>query len=205
MVKNSDVGGIIVYGVALIVLCYFIGAIPFSYLVSLLKGVDIRTRGSGNVGATNVLRALGPVAAAAALAADLLKGVAAAWIGTMAGSEWMLVGCAFAAVVGHCYSLFLRFRGGKGVATSAGVILYLLPRELLIMLVVFLVVVALLRYVSLGSITVAVLLPVLALAMKEPFELLILCLLMAALVVYRHRENIQRLRSGTEPKLGSRA
>lgn len=193
------------YGVALIVLCYFIGAIPFSYLVSLLKGVDIRTRGSGNVGATNVLRALGPVAAAAALAADLLKGVAAAWIGTMAGSEWMLVGCAFAAVVGHCYSLFLRFRGGKGVATSAGVILYLLPRELLIMLVVFLVVVALLRYVSLGSITVAVLLPVLALAMKEPFELLILCLLMAALVVYRHRENIQRLRSGTEPKLGSRA
>lgn len=205
MVKNSNVGGIIVYGVALIVLCYFIGAIPFSYLVSLLKGVDIRTRGSGNVGATNVLRALGPVAAAAALAADLLKGVAAAWIGTMAGSEWMLVGCAFAAVVGHCYSLFLRFRGGKGVATSAGVILYLLPRELLIMLVVFLVVVALLRYVSLGSITVAVLLPVLALAMKEPFELLILCLLMAALVVYRHRENIQRLRSGTEPKLGSRA
>jgi glycerol-3-phosphate acyltransferase PlsY len=205
VVKNSNVGGIIVYGVALIVLCYFIGAIPFSYLVSLLKGVDIRTRGSGNVGATNVLRALGPVAAAAALAADLLKGVAAAWIGTMAGSEWMLVGCAFAAVVGHCYSLFLRFRGGKGVATSAGVILYLLPRELLIMLVVFLVVVALLRYVSLGSITVAVLLPVLALAMKEPFELLILCLLMAALVVYRHRENIQRLRSGTEPKLGSRA
>lgn len=193
------------YGVILVVLCYFIGAIPFSYLVSLLKGVDIRTRGSGNVGATNVLRALGPVAAAAALAADLLKGVAAAWIGTMAGGEWLVVGCAFAAVVGHCYSIFLRFKGGKGVATSAGIILYLMPRELLIMLVVFLVVVALLRYVSLGSITVAVLLPVLALAMKEPFELLILCLLMAALVVYRHRENIQRLRSGTEPKLGSRA
>lgn len=193
------------YGLILVVLCYFIGAIPFSYLVSLLKGVDIRTRGSGNVGATNVLRALGPVAAAAALAADLLKGVAAAWIGTMAGGEWLVVGCAFAAVVGHCYPIFLRFKGGKGVATSAGVILYLMPRELLIMLVVFLVVVALLRYVSLGSITVAVLLPVLALAMKEPFELLILCLLMAALVVYRHRENIQRLRSGTEPKLGSRA
>lgn len=193
------------YGLILVVLCYFIGAIPFSYLVSLLKGVDIRTRGSGNVGATNVLRALGPVAAAAALAADLLKGVAAAWIGTMAGGEWLVVGCAFAAVVGHCYSIFLRFKGGKGVATSAGIILYLMPRELLIMLVVFLVVVALLRYVSLGSITVAVLLPVLALAMKEPFELLILCLLMAALVVYRHRENIQRLRSGTEPKLGSRA
>jgi glycerol-3-phosphate acyltransferase PlsY len=194
-----------VYGLILVVLCYFIGAIPFSYLVSLLKGVDIRTRGSGNVGATNVLRALGPVAAAAALAADLLKGVAAAWIGTMAGGEWLVVGCAFAAVVGHCYSIFLRFKGGKGVATSAGVILYLMPRELLIMLVVFLVIVALLRYVSLGSITVAVLLPVLALAMKEPFELLMLCLLMATLVVYRHRENIQRLRSGTEPKLGSRA
>lgn len=193
------------YGLILVVLCYFIGAIPFSYLVSLLKGVDIRTRGSGNVGATNVLRALGPVAAAAALAADLLKGVAAAWIGTMAGGEWLVVGCAFAAVVGHCYPIFLRFKGGKGVATSAGIILYLMPRELLIMLVVFLVVVALLRYVSLGSITVAVLLPVLALAMKEPFELLMLCLLMATLVVYRHRENIQRLRSGTEPKLGSRA
>lgn len=193
------------YGVALIILCYFIGAIPFSYLVSLLKGVDIRTRGSGNVGATNVLRALGPVAAVAALAADLLKGIAAAWIGTMAGAEWLIIWCAFVAVVGHCYSIFLRFRGGKGVATSAGIILYLLPREFLILLVVFLVIAALLRYVSLGSVTVAVLLPVLVLVMNEPTELLILSLLMAALVVYRHRENIDRLRSGTEPKLGSRA
>lgn len=185
-------------------MCYIIGAIPFSYLISLVKGVDIRTRGSGNVGATNVLRTLGPVAAAIALAADLLKGVVAAWIGTMTGSEWIIACCALAAVLGHCYSVFLRFGGGKGVATSAGIVLYLLPRELLILLVVFLVLVALLRYVSLGSITVAALLPVLALIMREPAELQIMSLLMAVLVIYRHRENIQRLRSGTEPKLGSR-
>lgn len=193
------------YNLALILLCYFIGAIPFSYLVPLAKGVDIRTRGSGNVGATNVLRTLGPITAAIALAADLLKGVAAAWIGTMTGSEWMIAGCALAAVVGHCYSVFLRFRGGKGVATAAGIVTFLFPRELIILLVVFLVVVALLRYVSLGSITVAALLPILTLIMREPTPLIIMALSVASLVIYRHRENIQRLISGTEPKLGSRA
>jgi glycerol-3-phosphate acyltransferase PlsY len=191
--------------VALIILCYLIGAIPFSYLVSQLKGVDIRTRGSGNVGATNVLRTLGPALGAAALWGDFLKGLAAAWIGTMAGGEWLMVGCALAAVLGHCYSVFLRFRGGKGMATSAGIVLYLLPKIFLIMLVVFVVVVALLRYVSLGSITVAILFPILTLVMNEPHELLVFSVLLAALVVYRHSENIDRLRKGTESKLGSRA
>ncbi|MGB4019475.1 MAG: glycerol-3-phosphate 1-O-acyltransferase PlsY [Syntrophomonadaceae bacterium] len=193
------------YSVALIILCYLIGAIPFSYLVSQLKGVDIRTRGSGNVGATNVLRTLGPALGAAALGGDFLKGLAAAWIGTMAGGEWLMVGCALAAVLGHCYSVFLRFRGGKGMATSAGIVLYLLPKMFLIMLVVFVVVVALLRYVSLGSITVAILFPILTLVMNEPHELLVFSVLLAALVVYRHSENIDRLRKGTESKLGSRA
>ena len=193
------------YSVALIILCYLIGAIPFSYLVSQLKGVDIRTRGSGNVGATNVLRTLGPARGAAALGGDFLKGLAAAWIGTMAGGEWLMVGCALAAVLGHCYSVFLRFRGGKGMATSAGIVLYLLPKIFLIMLVVFVVVVALLRYVSLGSITVAILFPILTLVMNEPHELLVFSVLLAALVVYRHSENIDRLRKGTESKLGSRA
>ena len=192
------------YSVALIVLCYLIGAIPFSYLVSRLKGVDIRTRGSGNVGATNVLRTMGPALGAAALGGDLLKGVVAAWIGTMAGGEWLIVGCALAAVVGHCYSVFLRFRGGKGMATAAGIVLYLLPKGFLILLVVFLVVVALLRYVSLGSVTVAILLPILTLVVNGPNELLVMSVLMAALVIYRHWENIDRLRRGTEPKLGSR-
>jgi glycerol-3-phosphate acyltransferase PlsY len=194
-----------VYSVALIILCYLIGAIPFSYLVSQLKGVDIRTRGSGNVGATNVLRTLGPALGAAALGGDFLKGLAAAWIGTMAGGEWLMVGCALAAVLCHCYSVFLRFRGGKGMATSAGIVLYLLPKIFLIMLVVFVVVVALLRYVSLGSITVAILFPILTLVMNEPHELLVFSVLLAALVVYRHSENIDRLRKGTESKLGSRA
>ncbi|HOQ09876.1 MAG TPA: glycerol-3-phosphate 1-O-acyltransferase PlsY [Syntrophomonadaceae bacterium] len=193
------------YNLALILLCYIIGAIPFSYLVSLTQGVDIRTRGSGNVGATNVLRTLGPAAAAAALIADVFKGIVAAWIGSMTGSEWMIAGCALAAVIGHCYSVFLRFAGGKGVATSAGIIIYLLPRELLILLVVFVVLVALLRYVSLGSITVAALFPILTLIMREPAALIVMSLLMAILVIYQHRENIQRLRSGTEPKLGAKA
>ncbi len=193
------------YNLALILLCYIIGAIPFSYLVSLTQGVDIRTRGSGNVGATNVLRTLGPAAAAAALIADVFKGIVAAWIGSMTGSEWMIAGCALAAVIGHCYSVFLRFAGGKGVATSAGIIIYLLPRELLILLVVFVVLVALLRYVSLGSITVAALFPILTLIMREPAALIVMSLLLAILVIYQHRENIQRLRSGTEPKLGAKA
>lgn len=193
------------YALFLIAVCYLIGSIPFSYLISRFKGVDIRRRGSGNVGATNVLRTLGPAFAAAALVGDLLKGAAAAWIGTLAGGGWVLLGCAFFVVVGHCYPVFLKFKGGKGVATSAGVILFLFPAQLFIMLAVFIVITALLRYVSLASVTAAVLFPVLILVSGKSWQFVLLSLLLAILVVYRHRENITRLRNGTEPKLGSRA
>lgn len=189
----------------MIALCYLIGSIPFSYLISRLKGVDIRTKGSGNVGATNVFRTLGPGVAAAALTGDLLKGVLAAWIGAAAGGGWLVAACAVAAVAGHCFPVFLGFRGGKGVATSAGVILYLFPIQLLILLAVFVVLVLLLRWVSLASVTAAVMFPILILFSEKPLHLIILSLLMAVMVVYRHRENIERLRNGTEPKLGQRA
>lgn len=187
------------------ILCYLIGSIPFSYLFSRLRGIDIRTRGSGNVGATNVFRTLGPSMAAVALLGDVLKGIAAAGIGTAAGGGWILTACGLAAVIGHCYPVFLRFKGGKGVATSAGIVLYLFTNQLLILLAIFLLMVFAFRFVSLASVTVAVALPVLTLLMGYSPPLMVLTFLMAVLVVYRHKDNIRRLRAGTEPKLGERA
>lgn len=188
--------------VLLVVLCYCIGAIPFSYItVRLTKGIDIRKRGSGNVGTTNVLRTAGKGTAIAALAGDLLKGVLAAWLGLHFGGEILAVICALAAIAGHCWPVFLGFKGGKGVATSAGVALFLMPKMSLILVLAFILIVAISRYVSLGSIIIAGLLPLSALLLHKPNPLLIMCFLIAILVIYKHRENIERLRSGTERKI----
>lgn len=188
--------------VFLVVLCYFIGAIPFSYLsVRISKGFDIRKRGSGNVGTTNVLRTAGKGTAIAALAGDLLKGVLAAWLGLHFGGETLAAICALAAVAGHCWPVFLGFKGGKGVATSAGIALLLMTKMALILVLIFILIVIISRYVSLASITVAALLPLAALLLHKPNPLLIMCFIIAILVIYKHRENIERLRGGTEGKI----
>ncbi|MGS0764900.1 glycerol-3-phosphate 1-O-acyltransferase PlsY [Syntrophomonas curvata] len=190
----------------LILLCYLIGSIPFSYIAArVLAHTDVRTRGSGNVGATNVFRTSGTGAALLALAGDLIKGVLAAWLGLTLGGLLLAALCSLAAVIGHCYPLFLRFRGGKAVATAGGVVLWLMPKVVIILLLIFIAVVYVSRYVSLASIAVAVLLPVIALMLHNPWEYILLSVLMAALVVYRHRENIRKLRQGTEARIGDRA
>jgi len=188
--------------VSVVLLCYLIGAIPFSYLLSrIFKGVDIRIKGSGNVGATNVLRTSGIAVALAALTGDLLKGILASWIGLSVGGAVLAAICGVAAVIGHCYSIFLGFHGGKGVATAAGIILYLMPDVLLGLFGIFIIITIVSRYVSLASITVAVLLPVLTLLLGKPWPYIISSFFIAALVIYRHKANIRRLKSGNELKI----
>jgi len=191
--------------VIVVLLCYLIGSMPFSYLLSrIFEGVDIRKKGSGNIGATNVLRTSGVKIAVPALIGDLLKGIVAAWIGLSMGGTVLAVICSLAAVIGHCYSIFLRFYGGKGVATAAGSVLYLMPDVLLILLCVFIVVAAISRYVSLASITATVLFPILTLLLMKPLPYIVSSFFLALLVIYRHRENIERLRNGTEMKINEK-
>lgn len=200
-------------GLALVAAAYLLGSVSFSYLIVKVKeGRDVRTVGSGNAGATNVLRASGPVAAVLALVLDLAKGVAAV-LGTriLDAPPPVVSGAAFAVVLGHVFPIFLGFRGGKGVATSAGALGALEPGAMLAALAVFIVVVVWKRYVSLGSIVAALVFPLLAWAghrlgwiVSDP-SVVVASAAVAALVLFRHRSNLVRLHRGAEPRLGEKA
>lgn len=194
---------------------YLAGSLPTGYLAGLTRGVDIRTIGSGNIGATNVFRALGPVAGALVLLVDAAKGFLACWflprlaLGLLPApsdgppdSSALAMTAGVAAILGHNYTCWLRFKGGKGVATTAGVLLALFPKAFLIALAVWLLVFALSRYVSLASISAAVALPFAVWFSRASAGLLILSILLAAMAIYKHRSNIQRLLNGTEHRLG---
>jgi acyl phosphate:glycerol-3-phosphate acyltransferase len=191
----------------LVALGYVLGSIPTGLLVARWqKGVDIRRHGSGNIGMTNVLRAVGKGAAALTLVGDLAKGLlpvllARAWL----TSPWAIGLVALAAVIGHLYPVFAGFHGGKGVATTLGASLPLLPGPLLIAFLVFATCVALRRQVSLGSLAAAAALPIAAFAWGSPAAYVLYALMAATLIWYRHRENIQRLLAGTEPTIGQGA
>ncbi|HHV62212.1 MAG TPA: glycerol-3-phosphate 1-O-acyltransferase PlsY [Firmicutes bacterium] len=184
---------------------YIIGSIPFGYVVGRLhRGVDVRKYGSGNIGATNVLRVLGPFPAFLVLLGDFAKGaVATAW-GFKIGGPLMATVCGVAVVLGGHWSVFLKFGGGKGIAVSTGVVTVLMPKAVVILAVVWVVIVALTRYVSLGSVLIAVLFPFIAWALGGPREYLPTSVLIALLVIYKHRSNIKRLIAGTEYKLGQK-
>jgi glycerol-3-phosphate acyltransferase PlsY len=186
-------------------LAYLVGAIPVGYVVARLLGVDIRSHGSGNIGATNVLRALGRGPAIATLVADVAKGYAGAWLGSLAGPDprWAAV-AAVAVVAGNCWSVFLGFRGGKGVATGLGAFLRLTPWAMVPAGVVFLALVASFRYVSLASLCAAAGLPVAIVALGYSPWLAAGAAAVALIVMARHRENIARLLAGTERRLGER-
>ena len=185
-----------------VVLCYLIGSVPFSYIFGrIMGGVDIRSKGSGNVGATNVLRNLGIKAGVLALIGDLLKGVIAAWIASVWGGPLLVLLCSAAALIGHCYPVFLQFKGGKAVATAGGIVLYLNPLIFLILAAGFALTVFISRYVSLGSLVAAALLPLVAIILHQNMEIIILYFFAAALVIYKHKENIGRLSQGAESKI----
>lgn len=183
---------------------YLLGSVSWSVvIVKLLQGLDVRTIGSGNAGATNVLRAAGKKAGVAVLALDVVKGITAVAVPRALDAPLAVVsGAAVAVVVGHVFPVFFGFRGGKGVATALGALGTLAPPAMTLGLVVFLVVVAWRRYVSLGSIVTAGLFPLLVwFTSREPW-LLLASGAIAILIITKHSRNLQRLRRGTEPQLG---
>ena len=189
-------------GIWAILIAYVLGAIPFGYLlVKFTSGADVRASGSGNIGATNVLRTAGKAAGAATLALDIGKGLLAVWLAGWLtnGSAGAMSLAALAVMGGHAFPAFLNFKGGKAVASFAGAFLYLTPVPLLAVAVVFVVMVALTRYISAGSIVAAGTFPLAVWMILHPPSMVLLASLAAgAFIVNRHRSNIQRLREGTE-------
>ncbi len=188
---------------------YLLGAIPFGYLlVRIFKGEDVRASGSGNIGATNVARK-SPGLGAATLLLDAAKGLAAVLVARALFSgphqPLIMTTAALFAVLGHLFPVWLKFRGGKGVATTLGAFILLTPKSILCMVVLFLMVAAVFRYVSLGSVAAAAAFPLLAWAVREYADSrqLVLFALVSALVIWKHRQNIGRLAAGTESKIGT--
>ena len=185
-----------------VVAAYLIGGLPFGYwFVRLAYGKDIRTMGSGNIGATNVHRAAGGKAGLIVLFLDIVKGLLAVWLAAVISQHDPLAlgASAVAVMLGHCYPVFLGFHGGKAVACFIGAFLYLAPLALAAVAIVFIAVVALTRYVSLGSIIGALLFPIaILLITRLPQAILIASIAAALLILYRHKANISRLRTGTE-------
>jgi glycerol-3-phosphate acyltransferase PlsY len=185
-----------------VVIAYLLGSIPFGYIiVRLMTGSDIRASGSGNIGATNVLRTTGRAAGILTLLLDFAKGYLAVWLASYlaAGNPLWISLAAVAALLGHAYPVFLHFKGGKAVATTLGAFLFLTPSAIAAVTVVFVVAVAMTRHISLGSILAAGLFPLAVwLIAHPPFPVIYASVFAGAFIVYRHRENIQRLREGTE-------
>jgi glycerol-3-phosphate acyltransferase PlsY len=192
---------------------YLLGSIPFGYLMAKAKGIDIRSVGSGNIGATNAMRVLGKPAGIFVLAMDALKGYAAVWLAGVlvkqfnvdANLEALRVIAGIGAVLGHNYTCWLKFKGGKGIATTAGVYMALAPWALLIAFTVFILAVVITRYISVGSIAGAVAV-VIAVWVMMPQNML-LCIVttaLGALAIYKHKTNIQRLIAGTENRFGKK-
>jgi len=195
--------------IAAVVVAYLLGAIPFGYLLVKWKtGADVRGSGSGNIGATNVLRTSGKAAGFATLILDIAKGYAAVWIaGRWTGQDplWMAV-CALAVMAGHAYPVFLKFQGGKAVASFVGAFLCLAPGAIAAELLVFVVVVVWTRYISLGSVVGAATFPLAVwLIEKSPIGV-VAAVIGGAFIIYKHRSNLERLRQGTEHifRLGAR-
>ncbi len=181
---------------------YLIGSIPFSYLIPKWIGkIDIRTMGSGNTGTTNVVRTLGMKVGVLALIGDFPKGIIPAligllWLGELGG----IIGGSMA-VIGHCYPVWLKFKGGKGVATSAGILIVLMPDICILLLIGQFIIIALTKYMSLASLLSAVLLPILAFIFSKSDQMVLFSIGLALFVIFRHRSNLFRLIKGTETKL----
>jgi glycerol-3-phosphate acyltransferase PlsY len=193
-------------GLLTTLIAYLLGSIPFGYLiVHWQRGIDVRATGSGSIGATNVMRNLGIMGFVATFILDAGKGLLAVLLASKMTSEnptWVAA-AAFAAVSGHCFPVWLKFRGGKGVATGVGVFIALAPWQVVLVLVIFAVVVAIWRYISLGSIVATAAFPVLVYLMKNPpIQVVLGAAGAAVIIIARHNANIGRLLKGTENKLG---
>ena len=196
-----------------IIVSYLIGAIPFSYILGkLLKGIDIREYGSGNVGATNLIRSAGKLPGLIALLLDALKGfVVVIFVagffykpGALPSLPLFKIILGFAVVSGHIWTIFLKFKGGKGVATAIGLFIGLTPLAMAFGLCIWCLSALIFRYVSLSSIIMAICLPVIMFILHRPNEYILFACLLGAFIIYKHRMNISRLIKGTEYKIGQR-
>jgi glycerol-3-phosphate acyltransferase PlsY len=189
-------------------IAYVLGSIPFGYLiVRWQRGIDVRATGSGSIGATNVMRNLGIMGFVATFLLDVGKGLLAVLLAsrlTLENPTWVAA-AACAAVLGHCFPVWLRFRGGKGVATGVGVFLAVAPWQVVLVLVIFAGVVAIWRYISLGSVVATAAFPILVYLMKHPpIQVVLGAAGAAAIIIVRHHANIARLLKGTESKVGKK-
>jgi glycerol-3-phosphate acyltransferase PlsY len=189
--------------ILIIIVIYLIAATPTGVvLMRLTGGEDVRQKGSGNIGATNVYRVAGKLAGVLTLLGDTLKG----FLPLVVFKSWLQptpaqLGIASAvAILGHCYPVYLKFKGGKGVATALGIFLVLSPKAVFFALIVFILTVAITRYISLGSVFAALSAPLLILLLNQPKPIFLATLFIAALVIWRHNSNIRRLLDGTETR-----
>ena len=194
--------------ILVIVVSYLLGSVSFSVLLAkLLKGIDIRQYGSGNAGATNTLRVLGKGPAITVLLLDVVKGIAAVWLGTWVGGwgTWVAVICGIAAIIGHNWPIYFHFRGGKGIATTIGVMATLCFWPALIAGIIAILSIIITRYVSLGSLIFVVLTPVILLLTDFTQPVLWTSITIALFAFWRHRSNIVKIFEGRENKIGSKA
>jgi acyl phosphate:glycerol-3-phosphate acyltransferase len=213
--RNDLYGQILMRPLLAVIVAYLIGSVPFGYLIVRGKqGSDIRQTGSGGTGATNVSRSAGKLAGVATLVLDAVKGAAAVLVAKLivsiegqavANADWWVTLAAIAVIVGHIFPVWLAFRGGKGVATAIGVFLVVAPGAVLGAGVLFLLIAGLTRYVSLGSMIAAISIPIFiyllnasATSQSDQKALITAAVIIAVLIIFAHRGNIQRLRSGTE-------
>jgi glycerol-3-phosphate acyltransferase PlsY len=187
--------------ILIMIAIYLIAAIPTGVLLArLMGGEDVRQKGSGNIGATNVYRVAGKLAGVLTLVGDTLKG----FLPLLAFKTWLeptptqLGIASVVAILGHCYPIYLKFKGGKGVATALGIFLVLSPKAVFFALIVFILTVAITRYISLGSVLAALSAPLVILLLNHPQPIFLATLFIAALVIWRHNSNIRRLLDGTE-------
>jgi len=190
--------------ILIMIAIYLIAAIPTGVVIArLMGGEDVRQKGSGNIGATNVYRVAGKLAGVLTLVGDTLKG----FLPLLAFKTWLeptptQLGIASAvAILGHCYPVYLKFKGGKGVATALGIFLVLSPKAVFFALIVFILTVAITRYISLGSVLAALSAPLVILLLNHQQPVFLATLFIAALVIWRHNSNIRRLLDGTENRL----
>ncbi|MBV9468927.1 MAG: glycerol-3-phosphate 1-O-acyltransferase PlsY [Abitibacteriaceae bacterium] len=187
-------------------LCYLCGAIPFGVIAGKLRGIDVRSVGSGNIGTTNVYRALGPAAGLTVFLLDVLKGFAAPWLARMLlgpTDNTSIALCALIAVLGHTFSIFLNFKGGKGIATGLGAALGLATKPALSCFALWGVVVLMTRMISAGSVAACLAIPVAYWLAAVPLPSLVVMTLISTVAFLKHIPNIKRILAGTEPRLGA--
>jgi len=193
------------YHLLIFVIAYLLGTIPFAFLAGKLKNIDLREHGSGNMGATNAYRILGKKWGIFVLLGDAVKGGLAAYIGLSFYGPWGGVAGGLLAMLGHSFNPYFGFKpSGKGVASGLGIICVLMPRETIAALIVFILVVAITRYVSLGSLTGSLTVLITVFFFEEPPANIFFTVIAVSLVIWLHRKNIERIIQGTEPKFGKK-